>query len=112
MISRTTISKVAGIKSPFIPHSPAGAPYSLMDETLVYKRRGAGGDISDQSLPYDKYSALRDSKKSFYEGVRARIKHPDIQGPFDTGWGMTNFDAQLSKTRLGLPALPGQTTSH
>jgi hypothetical protein len=96
----------------FYPHSPPGAPYSLMDETRYYKRRGADGDISDRSFSYDEYSDLPDSKKRAYEGVRAKIKHPHIRGPFDTGWGMTDFDAQLSKTKLGLPALPGQTTNH
>lgn len=83
-----------------------------MDETRFYKRRGAGGDTSDRSLPFDEYNALPDSRKRAYEGVRAEIKHPDIRGPFDTGWGMTDFDGQLSNTKLGLPALPGQTTNH
>lgn len=97
----------------FYPHSPAGKkPFEMMDETRFYKRRGKNKDFSGKSLSYGEYSALTEVQKQSYEGVRVQIKHPNIRGPFDTGWGMTDFDAQLSQVKLGLPALPGQVTNH
>lgn len=96
----------------FYPHSPPGQPYALMDETRFYKRNETDGDLSDHHITHSSHRALPESEKKNYEGVRAQIKHPDIRGPFDTGWGMTDFDAQLSQVKLGLPALPGQTTNH
>jgi hypothetical protein len=36
---------------------------------------------------------------------------PRIKGPYDTGWGTTDFDPQLQKAKIGLPTLPGQLTN-
>lgn len=96
----------------FYPHSPPGKGlYSLMDETRYYKRKAPGDDLTDQHVSHSAHSALPDVQKQDYEGIRAEIKHPDIRGPFDTGWGTTDFDPQLSQMKLGLPSLPGQTTN-
>lgn len=96
----------------FYPHSPPGKkPYEYMDEMRYYKRRGAGGDLTEQYIDFGQYNKLPEWKKADYEGVRAQVKHPNIRGPFSTGWGMTDFDSQLSDVQLGLPALPGQTTN-
>jgi hypothetical protein len=96
----------------FYPHTPPGGkPFSLGDQTRYYKRRGAGGNLSDKYISYAEWDALPSLKNADYEGVRVQINEPHIRGPFDTGWGMTDFDAQLHHTKLGLPALPGQTTN-
>ena len=42
--------------------------------------------------------------------LRQHIHHPSIRGPFQTGWGYTDFEAELMNDRIGLPALPGQVT--
>ncbi|WP_440964383.1 hypothetical protein ACL58G_31120 [Massilia sp. GER05] len=44
-------------------------------------------------------------------GLRLQINHPNISGPFDTGWGYTEFDGVWTSDKIGLPALPGQTTA-
>jgi hypothetical protein len=96
----------------FYPHTLPGQPFALMDETRFYKRNETDGDLTDHHITHGAYRALSDSEKKSHEGVRAQIKHPDIRGPFDTGWGMTDFDEQLSQVKLGLPVLPGQITNH
>ena len=52
-------------------------------------------------------------KKKFFEehlALRQDINHPCISGPFETGWGYTDFDGSGFSGRIGLPALPGQLT--
>lgn len=52
-------------------------------------------------------------KKAFFEShlsVRENINHPNISGPFETGWGYTEFDGAGMASKIGLPALPGQMT--
>jgi hypothetical protein len=44
-------------------------------------------------------------------GLRQQINHPNISGPFDTGWGYTEFDGVWTSDKIGLPALPGQATA-
>ncbi|MEH6435934.1 hypothetical protein [Massilia sp. DD77] len=43
--------------------------------------------------------------------LRHNINHPNISGPFDTGWGYNEFDGAGLYDRIGLPSLPGQTTT-
>lgn len=43
--------------------------------------------------------------------LRAKINHPNISGPFETGWGYTDFDGAALPDRIGLPDLPGQLTA-
>jgi len=52
-------------------------------------------------------------KKLFDEShicLRQKINHPNISGPFDTGWGYTDFDGAMRMEKIGLPELPGQLT--
>jgi hypothetical protein len=42
--------------------------------------------------------------------VRAEINHPNISGPFETGWGYTEFEGAWNTPKIGLPTLPGQLT--
>lgn len=43
--------------------------------------------------------------------IREKINHPGISGPFETGWGYTEFDGAGFSGKVGLPALPGQLTN-
>lgn len=52
--------------------------------------------------------------QSFYQThipIREKINHPNISGPFETGWGYTDFGGAGMSGRIGLPALPGQLTT-
>jgi hypothetical protein len=55
----------------------------------------------------------KQQKSIFYENhlaLREKINHPNISGPFETGWGYSDFDGAGYSGRIGLPALPGQVT--
>lgn len=82
----------------------------LIDEMQYFKVNRATGEMQPTSLRYDQYRQLPPHEQAHYEAIRRQIRHPGIQGPFDTGWGYTDFDAQLDNIKLGLPALPGQLT--
>jgi hypothetical protein len=43
--------------------------------------------------------------------LRNNINHPNISGPFETGWGYTEFDGAGFSEKIGLPELPGQFTN-
>ncbi|MEL1266381.1 hypothetical protein [Pseudoxanthomonas putridarboris] len=82
---------------------------AMDDMPFVKMDRRTGTPLSEE-ISYAEYEALPKSEKPKYEPMRKKIRQPRISGPFDTGWGMTDFDAQLTDVKLGLPALPGQTT--
>ena len=53
-------------------------------------------------------------KAIFYENhfaLRHEINHPNISGPFETGWGYTEFEGAGFSGKIGIPELPGQTTN-
>jgi hypothetical protein len=53
-------------------------------------------------------------KAIFFENhiaIRENINHASISGPFETGWGYTEFDGAGFSGRVGLPELPGQVTN-
>ena len=88
---------------------PAGKEF---DATTIYKRTGGKGtQLQRTEMSYGDYSQLSPDEKALYAPVRERINHPDIKGPFNTGWGSTDFDAQWTDGRIGLPSLPGQVTN-
>jgi hypothetical protein len=43
--------------------------------------------------------------------IREKINHPNISGPFETGWGYTDFDGAGFADKIGLPDLTGQITA-
>jgi hypothetical protein len=43
-------------------------------------------------------------------GIRGNINHPNITGPFATGWTYTEFDGAGTAGKIGLPNLPGQAS--
>ena len=82
------------------------------DATRIYKLGGGQGNVLHKTdMTYADYQRLPASEKAKYAPVREAIKHPDIKGPYETGWGATDFDAQLNDMRVGLPGLPGQVTN-
>ena len=85
---------------------------SQLDTTRYYMRGGGHGEkLHPPGLTRDEWIKLSDSKKKAYTAVREKINHPNVKGPLDTGWGATDFDAQLRDTKIGLPTLPGQITN-
>ena len=92
--------------------SQTGESIGQAFDSMTYYRvdRATGRMELDPTMNRSIYRNLLPEEQVRYECLRDRINHPAISGPFDTGWGMTDFDAQLSDVRLGLPALPGQLT--
>lgn len=88
------------------------------DTMLYYKRTKTNESGLGKSMSQAEVNALTakmndTQKKVFFEehlAVRAEITHPNISGPFETGWGYTDFDGAGFSGRVGLPTLPGQTT--
>ena len=82
------------------------------DSTRYYMRGGGHGEkLHPPGLSRAEWEALSDAKKKAYTPIREKINHPNIKGPLDTGWGPTDFDAQLRDAKIGLPALSGQVTN-
>src|SRR3979490_1703134 len=90
----------------------AGESIGQAFDSMAYYRvdRTTGRMELEPGMKHGDYSRLPPDEKVHYEGLREKINPPALSGPFDTRWGMTDFDAQLSDVRLGLPALPGQLT--
>lgn len=81
------------------------------DTTRYYMRGGSHGErLHSPGLSREEWMALSESKRSAYHPMREQINDTRISGPYDTGWGVTDFDPQLRDARVGLPALPGQIT--
>ncbi len=59
-------------------------------------------------------SMSKAQREDFYAkhvALREKINHPNISGPFDTGWGyFDDFAVESLPDRIGLPSLAGQTT--
>jgi hypothetical protein len=90
------------------------------DTLLYYPVKGRNGEAKTLGKPLsqDEYNALKgsmsDTQKAEFDamhlGIRQNINHPNISGPFETGWGYNEFDGTAMASKLGLPALPGQIT--
>lgn len=92
----------------FKPTADNGAQWDAM---RIYQRTGNSGQLKKVAMSGDEYRRLPASRQHAYVAVRERINDPRIKGPFDTKWGMTDFDVQLQDAKIGLPALPGQLTN-
>jgi len=88
------------------------------DAMLYYKVKGGPSGKLGPAMTQDEVNKLTASmnpmqKKAFFDShlaVRENLNHPNISGPFDTGWGYTEFDGAGTASKIGLPALPGQVT--
>ena len=87
------------------------------DTMRYYKKKGKESTLGKALTQADvdtltaKMNPLQ-KQKLFEEhlALRQDINHPCISGPFETGWGYTDFDGAGFSGRIGLPALPGQLT--
>lgn len=91
-----------------------------LDTLLYYPVKGRDGAVKTLGKPitqaeYDvaRGSMNKQQKKEFdamHLGVRQNINHPNISGPYETGWGYSEFDGTGMASKIGLPSLPGQIT--
>jgi hypothetical protein len=89
------------------------------DEMLYYKIKGGSnakvGKPMTQNEVNSATAAMNGAqRKAFFDShlsVRNKINHPNICGPFETGWGYSEFDGAGMASKIGLPSLPGQVTS-
>lgn len=81
------------------------------DVMRFYKLGGAKGSILRKPITQTEYNKLSDLQKKEYVGIRESINHPNISGPFETGWGYMDFEGEGLPEKIGLPTLPGQVTA-
>ncbi|HEY0064190.1 MAG TPA: hypothetical protein VGC21_18890, partial [Telluria sp.] len=80
------------------------------DTVRYYKLRGGKGNQLHRALRQEEYDRLTNELRTEYTGIREKINHPNISGPFETGWGYTDFGGEGLLGKVGLPSLAGQTT--
>ncbi|WP_334007360.1 hypothetical protein [Acinetobacter colistiniresistens] len=78
------------------------------DNTIYYPVDTYGRLSLKSPIRRDAYNSLSPAEKAKYQAVRSKIKEQNIHGPYDTNWGMTDFDEQLKDVRIGLPNISGQ----
>lgn len=83
---------------------------SRNDVMRFYKLKGGQKNILQGAITQAEYNKLTQAQKNEYVSIRESITHPNISGPFETGWGYTDFEGTGIPTRIGLPTLPGQAT--
>ena len=85
---------------------------SEWDGTRYYMRGGGNGErLHPPGISRDEWSKFSKAKQKAYTPIREQINSPNVQGPFDTKWGSTDFDTQLRDAKIGLPSLPGQVSN-
>lgn len=91
----------------------------LRNDTILYYKLTLGNKvILGEPMTQEQVNALKknmspEQKREFdasHLGIREKINHPNISGPFETGWGYTEFDGEGLPAKIGLPELPGQIT--
>jgi hypothetical protein len=89
------------------------------DTMRYYKLGGGEGTRLQKPMTQAEYSKsmVGMSKEQIAQfeaqhiGLREQINHPNISGPFDTGWGyFDDFADAAMPARIGLPSLPGQAS--
>lgn len=91
--------------------NPTKTNKAQWDSMRIYQRTGNTGELKEVQMTYADYRALPPSKKHAYVPVREKINDPRIKGPYDTNWGVTDFDPQMQDAKIGLPALSGQVSN-
>lgn len=81
------------------------------DITRHYKIQGQQRDQLGNPIDRSEYNALTPAQQEEYLEIRESIRHPNISGPFETGWGYSDFGGEGFSQRIGLPNLPGQVTT-
>jgi hypothetical protein len=88
-------------------------------DTMKYYKKGGSNSGLGAALTQTEVDSLtanmnRNQKTIFFENhlaIRQNINHPNISGPFETGWGYSEFDGAGFSGKIGLPELPGQITN-
>ncbi|GAB3554585.1 hypothetical protein GCM10027343_42750 [Noviherbaspirillum agri] len=80
------------------------------DVMRYYTQKGGKGNRLQDAISQEEFNKLSKEQKGLYIGIREKISHPSISGPFETGWGYTDFGGTGFLDKVGLPSLPGQTT--
>lgn len=80
------------------------------DVTKHYKINSSDNNSLGNSIERIAYEKLTEVEKKTYLEIRESINHPNISGPFETGWGYTDFGGTGFSDKIGLPSLPGQIT--
>jgi hypothetical protein len=73
-----------------------------------------GTPVTQSQLDAMMKTMSKAERNNFFQthlSMRNKIEHPNITGPFETGWDYTEFGGAGMSGRIGLPALPGQLTS-
>lgn len=83
----------------------------LHDTMAYYKEDGGAGRVMGGRIDRSAYDKLSDIDKKSFTELREKINHPSISGPFETGWGYTDFGGDGLGGKIGLPNLPGQMTT-
>ncbi|WP_323143165.1 hypothetical protein [Massilia phyllosphaerae] len=92
----------------------------VRNDTVLYYKNTSGKPLSQvKPMTQEQVNALKQNmtaaqRKAFDDShlcLRQKINHPNISGPFETGWGYTEFDGVLRAAKIGLPELPGQLTT-
>lgn len=78
------------------------------DKTLYYPVNNYGRLSLSVPITREVFNKIPAKDKANFQAVRVKIEEPNLHGPYDTGWGMTDFDEQLKNARIGLPNLSGQ----
>ena len=73
------------------------------DTTKFYKRTGKNGDALSEPIDRSAFEKIEKSEKDKYVEIREAINHPNISGPFDTGWDYTDFGGNGFDQRIGPP---------
>jgi len=81
------------------------------DTMRFYKKDATGSNITEDYITQADYYKLTEPEKTQYLEIREKINHPNIRGPFETGWGYSDFNGTGLMDKIGLPILPGQLTS-
>jgi hypothetical protein len=84
--------------------------YDRRNDIIKYYKKNDKNTLHE-SISQDEFFKLRKSEQENYLAIRQKITHSNISGPFETGWGYTDFDGTGFPDKIGLPALPGQVTS-
>lgn len=80
------------------------------DTMRYYQLGGKNNDTLQGAINQAQYDALSPAQRNQYVSIREEINHPAISGPYETGWGYTDFGGANLPARIGLPALYGQVT--
>lgn len=90
------------------------------DTMRFYELGGGKGTRLQKPMAQDEYyramNGMSKEEKAAFEakhiGLRQEINHPNISGPFETGWGyFDDFASEAMPDRIGLPSLMGQATT-